>query len=119
MYPNSGDWYNEILVILSQRYVVNAHMFVEVGLGLKVGSVPIVRTASVYEIGGTNRLGIGAGGAGGGTTPVIGTSLSSSDNVMLLIALLSANRLATCCYLGCAGVVGRKILMVSPFFLGF
>ena len=94
MYPNSGDWYNEILVILSQRYVVNARMFVEVGLGLKVGSVPIVRTALLYEISGTNRLGIGAGGADGGTTPAIGVS-SSSDKVTVFVALFLANRLAT------------------------
>ena len=105
-------------MILSLRCVVNARMFVEVGLGLNVGSVPIVLTASSYEIGGTDLLGIGAGSCGD-TIPAIGLSPSPSDNVMLPIALLSANRLATCCYLGCAGVVGRTILMVSPFFLGF
>ena len=105
-------------MILSLRYVVNARMFVEVGRGLNVGSVPIVLTASLYEIGGTDLLGIGDGTCGS-TTPVIGLSPSPSDDVMLPVALLSANRLATCCYLGCAGVVGRTVLMVSPFFLGF
>ena len=48
-------------VILSLRYVVKAHMFVEVGRGRSVGNVPIVLTASLYEIGGTDLLGIGAG----------------------------------------------------------
>ena len=57
-------------------------MFVEVGLGLKVGSVPIVLTASSYEIGGTNLLGIGDGTCGG-TTPAIGLSPSPLDNVIL------------------------------------
>ena len=42
MYPNSGDWYDGMLVILSLRYVVNARMFVEVGCGRSVGSVLIV-----------------------------------------------------------------------------
>ena len=118
MYPNSGDWYDGMLVILSLRYVVNARMFVEVGRGCSVGSVPIVLTASSYEIGGTNLLGIGDGTCGG-TTPAIGSSPSPSDDVMLPVALFSANCLVTCCYLGCAGVVGWTILMVSPFFLGF
>ena len=116
MYPNSGDWYDGILVILSLRYVVNARMFVEVGCGLNVGSVPIVLTASSYEIGGTDLLGIGDGICGG-TTPVIGSS--PPDAVMLSVASLSANCLVTCYYLGCTGVVGWIILMVSPFFLGF
>ena len=80
MYPNSGDWYDRILVILSLRYVVNERMFVEVDRGHSVGSVPIVLTASSYEIGGTDLLGMGDG-TRGGTTPVIGSS--PSDAVML------------------------------------
>ena len=93
-------------MILSQRYVVNARMFVEVGLGLKVGSVPIARTASLYEISGTNWLGIGDEGADGDTTPAIGTSLLSSEDAILLVALLSTNRLAT--YFGVLHYIARK-----------
>ena len=59
-------------MIRSQRYVVSARMFVDVGLGLKVSSVPIIYTAYSYKIGGIDQLGTGAGSVGGGTTPVIG-----------------------------------------------
>ena len=104
-----------MLVILSLRYVVNARMFVEVGRGCNVGNVPIVLTASLYEIDGTDLLGMGDGTCGG-TSPAIGSSLS--DAVMLLRRFF-ANCLDTCCYLGCAGVVGCTILMVSPFFFSF
>ena len=69
-----------MLVILSLRYVVNARMFVEVGYGCSVGNVPIVLTASLYKIGGTNLLGMGDGTCVG-TSPAIGSSLS--DAVML------------------------------------
>ena len=69
-----------MLVILSLRYVVNARMFVEVGRGRSVGSVPIVLTTSSYDIGGTDLLDIGDGTCGG-TTPAIGSS--PSDAVML------------------------------------
>ena len=55
-------------------------MFVEVGRGRSVGNVPIVLTASLYEIGGTDLLGMGDGTCGG-TTPTIGSS--PSDAVML------------------------------------
>ena len=103
-------------MILSLRYVVNARMFVEVGLGLNVGSVPIILTASSYNFGGTDLLVMGAGSCGGTTTAI---GLSPLDVVMLSVASLSANRLVICPYLGCAGVVGWTILMVSPFFLGF
>ena len=102
-------------MIRSQRYVVSARMFIDVCLGLKVGSVPIVCTASSHEIGGTGMLGIGAGTAGGGTTPTIGVS-PFSDDVMMFFALLLANYLTTCCYCGWVGVVGQ--IMVSPFSLG-
>ena len=67
-------------MILSLRYVVNARMFVEVGRGRSVGNVPIVLTASSYEIGGTDLLGIG-GGTCGGLAPAIGSS--PSDITML------------------------------------
>ena len=67
-------------MILLLRYVVNARMFVEVGRGRSVGNMPIVLTASSYEIGGTDLLGMGDGTCGG-TSPAIGLSLS--DAVML------------------------------------
>ena len=48
----------------------------------------IVCTASSYKIGGTDRLGTGAGSAGGGTTPDIGVSSSSGDAMMSVVLLL-------------------------------
>ena len=89
-------------------------MFVDVGLGLKVGSVPTVRTVSSYEISGTDRL----GAAGWGTAPAIGV-LPSTDGAMPFVASILADCCVTCCYRGYNGDVGRTILMVSPFFLGF
>ena len=115
MYPNSGDWYDGMLVILSLRYVINARMFVEVSRGRSVGSVPIVLTASSYEIGGTDLLGIGDVTCGGHDPRHWFVTVGRCH----VAALLSANCLVTCCYIGCAGVVGWTILMVSPFFLGF
>ena len=67
-------------MILSLRYVVNARIFAEVGRGRSVGNMPIVLTVSLYEIGGTDLLGMGDGTCGG-TSPAIGLSLS--DAVML------------------------------------
>ena len=80
--------------------------------------MPIVCTALLYTIDGTNRLGAGTGAAGGGTTSAIGVS-PSTDGAMLFVALLLADCCVTCCYRGCGGDVGWTILMVSPFLLGF
>ena len=102
-------------MIQSQRYVVSAWMFTDVGLDAKLGSVPVVCTALSYKIGGTNQLGAGTEDAGEGKTPAIGVS-PSTDGAMLSIVLLLADCYVTCCYRGCTGDVGRTILMVSPFF---
>ena len=56
-------------------------IFVEVGLGLKVDSVPIVSTSSSYKTGGVYQLGAGTGATGGGTTPAIGVSPYSNDAI--------------------------------------
>ena len=93
-------------------------MFVDVGLGLMVGSVHIVCTASSYEFGGTDRLGAGTDAAGKGTTSDIGVS-PSTDGAMLFAMLLLVDYCVTCCYPGCAGDVRQTIMMVSSIFLGF